>query len=246
MKVNETHLMLEGWSRIPETNGVVVKRLSRLIDTYKKIPIRFRTTFYDGNEDDCYGNKKKKIRVTWSIAGENPDKLGEEKVVGKDSAESIRKFCLSIRSAGEVVQELDVVDESFCFTSDISKNRKDIVDPHGHMTWSLNSKKHLICFDYIISDCQEMIHIQSVIDYKSGGGAFLHLDEFQSKTVSIPDAVSCASEIVNEAYEHLDHIDPQSYFFSGNTDEFIKSIESQVNIINDLKSKSISIYGGNQ
>ena len=50
MKVNETHLMLEGWSRIPETNGVVVKRLSRLIDTYKKIPIRFRTTFYDGNE----------------------------------------------------------------------------------------------------------------------------------------------------------------------------------------------------
>ena len=141
----------------------------------------------------------------------------------------------------ELVETFKLVDKQYFFSRELSEGITDITDPYGHLTWTISDcteeneafawQTNLIAFDYLISECAEMIFLDSMFDNERAS----YVEKFESHIVSIDEAIEVAESMVLRAENLLiecwnddEELDSGCMLSSEGGKEYIKSITNQI------------------
>ena len=141
----------------------------------------------------------------------------------------------------ELVETFKLVGKQYFFSRKLDKGLTDITDPYGHLTWTISDcteeneafawQTNLIAFDYLISECAEMIFLDSTFDNERAS----YTEKFESHIVSIDEAievtesmVSRAEDVLIECWNNDEELDSGCMLSLEGGKEYIKSITNQI------------------
>ncbi|HIJ11752.1 TPA: hypothetical protein HA278_06855 [Candidatus Woesearchaeota archaeon] len=235
--------------------------LQRVLPTYKPKKIKFRVTKSENGINVTYQDITEEMEPEkeYFINLGNRIKSSEYILTNDQYTEQpIRNFWYDDKGemwesnyqkivdewGSELIETFNLMDKRYFFSTELGKELTDITDPYGHLTWTISDcteeneafawQTNLIAFDYIISECNQMVFLDSTFDNERAS----YIDKFESHIVSVDDAIevaesmlSGAEDVLIECWNNDEGLDSGCMLSSEGGKKYIESITKQINRI---------------
>jgi hypothetical protein len=153
----------------------------------------------------------------------------------------------------ELIETFNLIDKQYFFSAELGKELTDITDPYGHLTWTISDcteeneafawQTNIIAFDYIISECNQMVFLDSTFDNERGSS----IEKFENHIVPIGDAVdlaqcmvSRAENVLIECWNDNEESELGCMLSSDGGQKYVESIREEINGIRKIEMSTKS------